>query len=281
MRQRMTAASAADDQTRRPAETAAATGHGRAGNGPVIVLSYPHSGAQQAQGLLAAGTGLACTAGTGIIPQCAAAAEAWRQVENHDRHLMSRLALSTVRGLVTAQVTVILAGRGEARWCELTTAAPQALEPFLQIFPHAAVVCVHRRCPEVITAMAHASPWGLRSAALMPYLLSYPGNNVAAIAAYWADETDGLLGFEKAHPANARRIRVEDVIVNPAASLTAVRDWLELSGPPPHSFPQQPGPPEPQTYPPPSGAVPAEMIPPELHQRISRLHAELGYPPFD
>ena len=44
-------------------------------NGPVIMLAYAHSGADRVQDALAAGTKLACTAGTGIIPLCAAAAE--------------------------------------------------------------------------------------------------------------------------------------------------------------------------------------------------------------
>ena len=265
-----------------PAQTAGETGHDQPASSPVLVLSYAHSGAQRVQDILADGTGLACTSGTGVIPQCAAASEAWRQVENRDDHLMSRLAVSTVRGLVTAQITVILASTGKASWCELTTAAPQALRPFLQIFPHSAVLCVHRRCPDVIAAMVGASPWGLGNAALMPYLLSYPGNNVAAIAAYWANATEDLLAFEKDNPANTRRIRLEDVIADPATSLATVRGWLNLSDSAPPEFPQQAHPPQPeQPLPLPPADVMAQMIPPALHQRINRLHAELGYPPLE
>lgn len=275
------AAGSSGEQIVRPAGTAAERGHNHAGNGPVVLLTYAHSGAQRVQAILAADTGLACTSGTGIIPQCAAAAETWRQIEDRDDHLMSGLAVSTIRGLVTAQATAILAGAGKARWCELTTGAPQAVQMFLQIFPHAAVLCVHRRCPDVIAATVQTSPWGLRSPALIPYLLSYPGNNVGATAAYWANSTDELLAFEKANPANTRRIRLEDVIAEPAAALIAVRDWLEL-GSPPHGLPQQYQPAEPEASPLLSPAeVPAELIPAALRQRINRLHAELGYPPLE
>jgi hypothetical protein len=267
------------DQVVHPAGAAGKAEDDHAGGGPVIVLSYAHSGAQRVQEILADGTGLACTFGTGVIPQCAAAAEAWRQVEGRDGHLMSRLAVSTVRGLVTAQVTVILASAGQARWCELATATPQALQPFLQIFPDAAVLCVHRRCPDVISAMVQASPWGLPSPALRPYLLSHPGNNVAAIAAYWANQTDDLLAFERANPASTRRIRLEDVAAG-EATLTAVRDWLKLSGSRSAARPREPGAPQPGPHPPPPPAeIPVRLIPAALHERINRLHAELGYPP--
>lgn len=259
-------------------KTSADQGH--AGISPVILLTYAHSGAQRVQDTLAAGTGLACTSGTGIIPQCAAAAEAWQRVEARDGQPLSRLAASTVRGLVTAQVTVILASAGQDRWCELTFAAPQSLQSFLQMFPNSAVVCVHRRCPDVITAAVDASPWGLGSPALLPYLLSYPGNNVAAIAAYWANQAEELLTFEKANPAHTRRVRLEDITADPATTLTTLttlQDWLKLSHTPPPALPQQPRLPQPESLPPPA-SIPAEMIPPALRERINRLHTELHYP---
>ena len=91
-----------------PAQTASETGHDQPASSPVLVLSYAHSGAQRVQDILADGTGLACTSGTGVIPQCAAASEAWRQVENRDDHLMSRLAVSTVRGLMPIFRPIVL-----------------------------------------------------------------------------------------------------------------------------------------------------------------------------
>jgi hypothetical protein len=265
-----------------PPRTAGETRNEHRGNGPVLLLSYAHSGAERVQEILAAGTRLACTSGTGIIPQCASAAEAWRQVENRDDQLISHLAVSTVRTLVSAQITAILASTGKASWCELTTATPQTLAPFLQVFPHTAILCVHHRCPDVIAATVQASPWGLGSPGLTPYLLSYPGNSVASIAAYWANVTEELLAFEKANPANTRRIRLEDMMADPATALTTVRDWLKLTVSPPPALPQHLEPPRPDPHPPlPPADLMARMIPPALHQRVNRLHAELGYPSLD
>jgi hypothetical protein len=243
---------------------------------PVVVLSYAYSGASRVQDILAAGHELACTSGTGIIPLCAAAAQAWRRVEDRDEQVMSRLALSTTRGLVGTQMTAILASTGQARWCELTTAAPSATEPFLQVFPQVAVVCVHRRCPEVIQAVVQANPWGLSGPGLAPYLLAYAGNSVAAIAAYWASCTEELLAFEQAHPQHARRARYEDMIPEAGAELATLRAWLTLTGSPLDGLPQ-PRFPSDDPQPPPAGQVPLELIPGPLRQRIDRLNAALGY----
>ena len=46
-------------------------------------------------------------------------------MEGHDGHVMSRLAAASVRGLITAQVTEILAGTGKTRWCELVGCPPR------------------------------------------------------------------------------------------------------------------------------------------------------------
>jgi hypothetical protein len=254
------------------------TAQGGAGNGPVILLSNAYSGADHVQNLLAVGTGLACTSGTGIIPLCAAAAESWRRVEGLRGNGMSRVAAKTIRGLITAQVTTILASVGRTRWCELATAPPTAAEPFLQVFPDARFVCVHRSCPDVIRAGVQASPWGLYGQGLMPYLLAYPGNSVAVLAAYWASTTEQLLAFEQANCETTYRVRYEDVANHPDQALTVLRTDLRLG----HAerdgtIPLLPELPQPDTAP--EAEVPAEMIPEPLRLRISRLHAELGYPP--
>jgi Sulfotransferase family len=249
------------------------------------VLSYPHSGAGRVQDLLAAGTDLACTSGTGIIPLSVAAAEAWRRVEGQPAPAMSRLAVSTIRGLLTAQVAVILAGSGKSRWCELVTAPPSAADPFLQVFPQAGLVCVHRSCGDVIRAAVRASPWGVHGPGLVPYFLSHPGNSVSALAAYWASSTEQLLAFEAANAGVVHRVRYEDVLADPGQALAAVRASLQLGGAAPAGLPGQPSRPGsagPGTAGPvaPGPPLPVEMIPEPLRERIGRLHDELGYPPL-
>lgn len=248
------------------------------GNGPVIVLSYLHSGANVVQDLLATSADLACTTATGILPLCQMAAETWQRVEGQATQAMSQLALSTVRALVTAQVTTILAGAGKARWCELAVAAPSSLAPFRQVFPQTSFVCVYRNCLDVIRTGVQASPWGLQGQVLTPLLVAYPGNSAAALAAHWANSTEHLLKFEEANPGATHRVRYEDVIADPVHHLDPVRDALGLDvtadrGTLPDAH-ESTGP-EPEV---PGFDVPTDLIPGPLRARISHLHAELGYP---
>jgi hypothetical protein len=251
-------------------------------NGPIVILSYPYSGARHVQDILGADTDLVCTSGTGILPLCAVAAETWRRVEGQGAPSMSALAISSIRRMITAQVTVILADAGKARWCELAMAAPGAAELFLRIFPQASFVCVHRCCPDMIKAGVQASPWGLGEG-LGPYLMAYPGNNVAALAAYWAQCAEELLAFEKANPHVVHRVRYDDVTGDPEQGLAALRASLRLGeGADGDAFPEQPGGPGPAGPPPsPGPEVPLTLIPVPLRERVSRLHAELGYATFN
>jgi Sulfotransferase family len=250
-------------------------------SGPVILLSYPHSGAARVQAMLAAGTGLACTSRTGIVPLCAAAAETWRRVDDRDGLGMSELAITATRGMLAVQITMILTAAGKSRWCELATTDPIAARSFAQVFPDAAFVCVHRGCLEVIRDWIAASPWGLHSQGLAPYLLSYPGNSVAALAAHWADFTEALLAFEEANAQIARRIRYENATAEPGRVLTGLLAWLgvddgrEVS--PPEQLPSAD--PRGEGLPALDAEVPAGLIPLQLRQRIIGLHTKLGYAP--
>jgi hypothetical protein len=256
----------------------------RSGHGEpvVVVLSYAFSGADLVHGTLAAGTDMACTSGTGIVPLCEAAAEVWRRVEGRHGQKMSRLAVSTVRSLVTSQVTMILASAGKSRWCELATAPPSAVAAFVEIFPRALVVCVYRDCLGVVRDGVSASPWGVQGPGFAPYLVSYPGNSVAALAAYWVRSTEDLLAFEKTHPGKAQRLRYEDVAAEPDRALAAVRAELGLgaglsTAPLAHiGAGDDQGLRSDQS----KVDVPVDMLPDSLQQRVNDLHAQLGYPPL-
>jgi hypothetical protein len=269
-----------------PASGAGQAAEHATGPSLIIVLSYAYSGADVAQAALAADADLACTSGTGILPLCAVAAQAWRRIEARPGPGLSRLAATTIRGLVTAQVTAILAAAGQHRWCELAAASPDAAEAFLRVFPDTHVVCVHRSCLDVVRAGVRANPWGLQGQGLMPYLLSYPGNSVAALAAYWAESTEHLLSFERANPQASHRLRHEDVTDEQSAALLALRAALRLDAADQHGAgldsshhaghrTGHAGLPLPADAP-----VPLQLIPEPLLKRIDGLHAELGYQPL-
>src|SRR5262249_32449946 len=151
---------------------------------------------------------------------------------------MSRLAATTIRGLVSAQVTAILAELGRTRWCEVATGDPGAVKSFREVFPHALFVCVHRSCPDMIAAGVAGRPWGGAGPGGGQYRAFYPGNNVAALAAYWADATTELLAFEDSNSQIACRLRYEDATVENSQALATLRQWLRLEGAAGVSYPE-------------------------------------------
>jgi hypothetical protein len=252
-------------------------------NGPVIVLACAHSGGARIVEGLAADPSVVATAGTGIIPLCGNAAQVWQQLQGRTGPQLSRLAISTLRALITTQVTMILAEAGKARWCELAIGATSAAQSFLQAFPDTAFVAVHRRSTDMIRAAVQASPWGLHMPRLAPYLSAYQGQTAAALAAHWADSTELLLAFEAANPRVTYRVRYEDAAADSSHALANLRSCLGLSCAVPHEAqlpePASAGQPASEQMPPPETALPAYAIPRPLLDRLTQLHAELGYPP--
>lgn len=242
---------------------------------PVILLSYPHSGATLVQEALTAGADLACTSGTGILPMCELIAAVWAGIEGDSGPPMSQLARSAARSLVSAQLSCLLAQTGRRRWCELATAPPDAARAFLQLFPAADVVCVHRTCTGLITQAVRDRPWGL-GPDLTPFTLHHPGNTVAALASFWLAATEGLLDLEAAEPGHVQRIRYEDLAGN-QHTLADMRARLRL---PPYQETTDitapaatPAPATGGRHPP----IPLDMIPDGLRERIEHAHDRLGY----
>ncbi len=226
------------------------------------------------QQVLAEGTDLACTTGSGILPQCESAAMAWARIDGRPGNGMSQLAVTSIRALVRTQLNAILVATGKRRWCDVVTATTSAAQTFLQIVPSARFVCVHRACTGVIAAALEAHPWGLTSPAILPFAARYPGNGVAAVAAYWVSAADRLLAFEAAHPQATLQVRYEFVLAD-EHGMSSLRSALglqeqvdSLRTPPDRSArrgEEQP-------------TVPVDMIPEELRDRIDGLHGRLGYP---
>jgi hypothetical protein len=253
--------------------------------GPVIVLAYSHSGVPALSAVLTAQPELTCTSGTGVIPACAQALAAWQRVEQNPG-AASALAASSVRALAGSMITCILAASGGSRWCETIAAPAGVAESFAGLFPQAQFVCLHRACPQVISAATQVSRWGLASAGVAEFAAAHPGNNVAAVGAYWCSSTRAMLDFEAARPGRVCRVRHEDLIASPAGTAGAVLDFLGLT----RAGPGVPDPPGTDREVQSGGQellpggqddqIPMDLIGEPMLARINALHVELGYPPL-
>ena len=183
----------------------------RGTGGPVIVITYAHTGAELLRDTLSQDPSLACTSGTGILPVCHAALATWRAIEGREAAASSALAIRSVRALANTMITAITAGSGASRWCETSIAAPETAEAFLQVIPSTVFVCLHRALAGVLADGLKAYPWGLGGSPFWQFAGPHPGNNVATIAAYWATCTEQLLNFEERHRDRCVRVTYEDL----------------------------------------------------------------------
>jgi hypothetical protein len=265
----------------RPAQTA-----------PVIILGYPHSGGQELLSLLSDDGGLACTSGTGVLPLCRQAATVWRLAEERDGEpgQISALAAASIRAMVGAMVTQILARAGRDRWCEFAGATEEAAATFLSLYPAARFVCVHRCFSDVARSAIQASPWGLAGPGYAPFVAAYPASTLAALAAWWAARTSALLAFEQDHPQQCLRIRCEDLDADQPGTASAMASFLGINGAGKSDTASQaalnPGhQPEAATTPGPADTVPeppipVAQLPPALLAEVNDLLRRLGYPPL-
>jgi hypothetical protein len=247
--------------------------------GPVITLTYAHSGAMNLMQALSTSRSLACTARTGLLPLCDTAAATWQRVENRGAPA-SPLALKSIRTLVATMAAVLQSEAGASRWCETAFIAPAVAETFLRIFPDTAFLCLHRSLRGVLAEGAAAYPWGLGGSPFWPHSAGHPGNNAETIGSYWVAYAGQLLDFEAGHQSCCLRVRYEDILADPHRRVGEIfaylgegsRDLLAPGSLP--GFPSLSG----QAGPCPEPPLPTERMSPELLVKVRELHTRLDYP---
>jgi hypothetical protein len=248
--------------------------------GPVIMLTYAHSGAMNLMQALSTSRSLACTASTGLLPLCDTAAATWQRVENRGAPA-SPLALQSIRTLVATMTSVLQARAGASRWCETAFVAPAAAETFLRIFPDTAFLCLHRSLRGVLAEAAAAYPWGLGGSPFWPHSAGHPGNNAETIGSYWVACTGQLLDFEAAHQSSCLRVRYEDILADPHRHVDEIFAHLGVSSGDRMAshgllgLPGLSGQADHGREPP----LPTERMSPELLAEVLELHARLDYAP--
>ncbi len=187
-----------------------------------------------------------------------------------------------------------LSRRGKRRWCDKSLDNIHHADLLATIFPGAQFICLIRHCMDVIASGVEACAWGLHGFGFDAFSAQFPGNNVAAIGAYWADTITAILQFEKDYPGRCHRIRYEDLVADPEQMAAGIFRFLgerEVPGITEASFRAEheaTGPGDEKIWF--TGkveersvgrgvTVPAEMLPPPLRDHINGLLAELGYRP--
>lgn len=77
-----------------------------------------------------------------------------------------------------------------------------------------------------IASGLEASPWGFQAFGYTPYVQASSDNFVAALAQYWLNHADAALHWEEEHRKLCHRVRYEDLVTRPEATVTGIFDFL-------------------------------------------------------
>jgi hypothetical protein len=150
----------------------------------------------------------------------------------------------------------------------------------------------------MIVSAIEASPWGYSGGyGFEKYVQSAPENEISALAQYWIDTVGALLSFEGTHKPATHRLRYEDLVLTPAAAVSSLCGFLDISWE--DSF-IDPGRVlrDSSSYHPGDYKirytrqfetssvgrgwnVPLELIPETLQEQINEINVKLGYPALE
>jgi hypothetical protein len=241
--------------------------------GPVIIAGSAQAGVVVLREALTSAQTVTWIDAPGIVHLGHQVARVWSRVDGR-RAAPQALAQAAVRSLLQSMLAGRLATDGRRTWAAATVPAPrEGLDFFARIFPAARFVCLHRRCDGVIRAVLAANRWGLGGdgTGFDGYVMKHPWSPAAAVAEYWAAQTEALAGFEADHPEACLRVRYEDMTASPESAVSALADFTGM-----HLDATLSGADALAKSAPVPGRIPAWLM-----DRVNKLMTDLGYPELE
>lgn len=198
---------------------------------PVIVLTGARSGSTLLRMVLDAHPDLACPPETNIPRLCTEFAKLIIKLDPASgTSSASDLAMRQVKNLTDAIYSGYLTRRGKRRWCDKSLLISDAGEAFLTLYEKAKFICLYRHAMDFINSAIEAAPWGLRGYGFDNYARGTGGtNSVAAMAAYWMDNTAQTMEFERTHAERCLRVHYEELVTRPGTVADRIFDFLGVS----------------------------------------------------
>jgi protein-tyrosine sulfotransferase len=181
---------------------------------------------------------------------------------------------------------------GQRIYCDKSLDTAQHLPAVYHSFPNTKCIILVRHVMDTIASGLEASPWGFNAFGYGPFVQASPDNTVMALARYWEMQVSLALKWEANRSESCHRVRYEDLVTNPAETLSGVFEFLEVD----HDmsvlvrgfsqFSASSGPGDYKlafTRTVSTGSVgrgkqvPVGMIPPPLIERLNELLEQLGY----
>jgi protein-tyrosine sulfotransferase len=189
---------------------------------PVFVVCNGRSGSTLLRFLLDAHPELACPPETNLPAMCAQLATVWSLIEGaplsanrgDEPPVIPEAAIFGIRATMDRMVGSYLERRGKQRYCDKSLGTARFADLLLRVYPEARFLCLYRHPMDVIASGVEACPWGLNGYGFDSYIAATPGNEVLALAQFWADNTAETLAVEERLGERCLRVRYEDLVTD-------------------------------------------------------------------
>jgi hypothetical protein len=103
----------------------------------------------------------------------------------------------------------------------------QVLPVVHDYMPSVRYILLFRQVMDAVLSGLEASPWGFQAYGYAPFVHST--NFVAGLVAYWQAHVEGALQWEAEHPELCYRVRYEDLVASPEATVTGIFEFLGVA----------------------------------------------------
>jgi hypothetical protein len=138
-------------------------------------------------------------------------------------------ALAGVRRMVGEMTGDYLRRRGKRRYCDKSLGVAPQVAMLAKMFPGARFICLYRHPMDMIASGIEACPWGLNGYGFDGYAALAPGNNVQALAHFWADNAASILAAEEQFPERCHRVLYEDMVTDPETVAAGIFEFLGVA----------------------------------------------------
>ena len=148
--------------------------------------------------------------------------------ETLDTRQRDQYALERTRAWLSALMSDYADRAGKTRWCEKSVATIDHLDLLDALYPEAQLVCLHRHPLDTMASCLETAQERQGMFGFEPYAARTPTNPVDGLADYWVARTQLLLRCEQDRPDRCLRVRYEDLVNAPAATLESLFGFLQL-----------------------------------------------------
>jgi len=135
------------------------------------------------------------------------------------------------RATISSIMQDYTARAGKSIWAEKSVSSVDCLDVLERLFPDARLLCLYRQAPDVMASCAQAAQQRIGTFGFEPFVARTPANPVDGLADYWLDKTRRALDAERRLSNPRLRLRYEDLVREPAATVEQLFGFLGLAIP--------------------------------------------------